>query len=211
VDLSSPLRSLAPGLDSAVLEVLCRTEGGLNAVQIARLSARGTRVGQRPVLERLVEHGLVIADRANTGFLYRLNRDHVLAPAVLTAATARREVLDRLTSACRRLDPRVVHASVFGSLARREGGPTSDIDLLLVAVGGVDQHGDDWESQMRRLDNDVLAWTGNRLQALTFTERRFTQLITAGEPLIATWSADAVTLIGPQPAALVARLAGRTS
>ncbi|MGF1653577.1 MAG: nucleotidyltransferase domain-containing protein [Actinomycetales bacterium] len=211
MDLSSPLRSLAPGLDSAVLEVLCRTEAGLNAVQIARLSSRGTRVGQRPVLERLVEHGLVIADRANTGFTYRLNRDHVLAPAVLAAAAARREVLDRLTAACERFHPRPMHASVFGSFARGEGGPASDIDLLLVTGDGVDQHGDDWESQVFRLDSDVTAWTGNRLQALTFTEARLTRLIAAEEPLIATWSADAVTLIGPQPTALLARLAGPTT
>ncbi|MGF1662103.1 MAG: nucleotidyltransferase domain-containing protein [Kineosporiaceae bacterium] len=163
-------------------------------------------MGQRPVLERLVEHGLVIADPANTGFLYRLNRDHVLAPAVLTAVAARADVLDRLTAACRALTPGPVHASVFGSFARREGGPASDIDLMLIVTDGVDPHGDQWEDQTRRLAGDVMAWTGNRLQALTFTETRVAQLVGAGEPLVDTWSADAVTLVGPPPGALTARL-----
>lgn len=209
VDLSSPLRSLAPSLDSAVLDVLCRTEAGLNAVQIARLASRGTRAGQRPVLDRLVEHGLVIADQANTGFLYRLNREHVLAPAVLAATDARREVLDRLTAACHRLIPDPVHASVFGSLARRQGGPHSDIDLMLIIPGDIDPHGDAWVDQVRDLERDVLSWTGNRLQALTFTVGRFADVVRDGEPLVRTWSADAVTLLGAEPAALTAQPAVR--
>ncbi len=209
MDLSSPLRSLVPSLDSAVLEVLCRTEAGLSAVQISRLSARGTRPGQRPVLDRLVQHGLVIADRANTGFLYRLNREHVLAPLVLVAVDIRREVFDRLRSACSRLNPRPVHASVYGSFARREGGPESDIDLMLILPSDVDTHDDLWVDQVRVLEGEVLGWTGNRLQALTFTESRFSDVIGDGEPLVQTWSADAVPLLGPEPAALVARLAAK--
>jgi hypothetical protein len=39
-----------------------------------------------PILDRLVRHGLVIAEPANQGFLYRLNRDHLLAPSILQAA-----------------------------------------------------------------------------------------------------------------------------
>lgn len=205
VDLTSPLRSLTPSLESAVLEVLAGTESGLNAVQIARLARRGTRTGQRPVLERLVEHGLVIADPANTGFLYRLNRDHVLTPAVLSAVGARVEVLERLTRACEQLEPVPVHASVFGSFARREAGPESDIDLMLVVSDDVDTHETAWADQMRDLEDRVLAWTGNRLQSLIFTRARLAQVVHAGEPIASTWSADAVTLIGVEPAGLVAR------
>ena len=131
VDLTSPLRSIAPGLDSAVLHVLAGTESGLSASQIARLASRGTRVGQLPVLNRLVEHGLVIAEPANRGFLYRLNREHVLAEPVLMAVRARVTILQRLTQAVATLRPEPVHVSVFGSFARGEAGPDSDLDLLI--------------------------------------------------------------------------------
>ena len=117
VDLSSPLRSISPGLDSAVLKVLARTESGLSASQIARLSSRGTRAGQHPVLNRLVEHGLVSAEVANTGFLYRLNREHVLTSAVLAAVAARQTILTRLTAAVLQMRPEPVHVCVFGSFA----------------------------------------------------------------------------------------------
>lgn len=209
MDLALPLRSIAPGLDSAVLEVLCRTETGLNAVQISQLSSRGSRAGQRPVLNRLVEHGIVIADPANTGFLYRLNRDHVLAAAVLAAIDSRREVLDRLTSACCQLHPEPVHVSIFGSFARRQGGPDSDIDLMLVVNDDVDLHGASWTDQLHGLGRNVLGWTGNRLQALAFTDSRFADLVRGGEPLVTTWSADAVTLLGPDAAAMAGRLSTR--
>jgi hypothetical protein len=204
VDLASPLRSIAPGLDSAVLEVLARTESGLSASQIARLSARGTRAGQQPVLNRLVEHGLVSADPANTGYLYRLNREHVLAPAVLAAAAARREILHRLTAAVLELYPLPVHASIFGSFARGEGGAHSDIDLLLLAHDDLDSHDPAWTDQAHGLAEQVLAWTGNRLETLIFTESRFAQVVAQGEPIATSWLSDSVLLHGPSIETLVA-------
>lgn len=79
-----------------MLEVLARTESGLSATQIARLAGRGSRAGQRDVCNRLVEHGLVLADPANRGYLYRLNRSHVLADPLLAVARSRSTILDRL-------------------------------------------------------------------------------------------------------------------
>ena len=186
-----------------MLEVLAGTESGLNAVQIARLARRGTRTGQRPVLDRLVEHGLVIAEPANTGYLYRLNRDHVLTPTVLAAVGARAQVLERLTRACEQVEPRPVHASVFGSFARREAGPDSDIDLMLVVGDDVDTQEAAFVDQLRSLEDRVLAWTGNRLETLVFTGARLAQVVGAREPIVATWSTEAVTLFGSEPAVLV--------
>lgn len=199
MDLTSPLRSLTPSLESAVLEVLARTESGLNAVQIAKLSRRGTRTGQRPVLDRLVDHGLVLAHPANTGFLYQLNRDHVLASAVLAAVSAREEILARLSAACAALDPLPVHASVFGSFARREADQDSDIDLLLVVGDDVDVHDGGWADQLERLEDLVVSWTGNRLETLVFTVSRLSEVVTAQEPIVRAWATDAVTVLGEDP------------
>ena len=96
MDLQHPLRSLIPSRDWAVLEVLAATQSGLGASRIAQLSAEGSRTGQVTILDRLVEHGLVIAEPANHGFTYRLNRDHLLAAAVLSAAGVRAALLTRL-------------------------------------------------------------------------------------------------------------------
>lgn len=204
MDLSSPLRSLAPTLDSAVLEVLAGTESGLSLAAITRLAHRGSRQGLALTLDHLVEHGLVAAEPANRGYLYRLNREHVLADAVLSAARARLTVLARLGEAAAALDPTPVHVSVFGSFARREAGPVSDIDLLIVTA---DPDPDDrWHSQLRDLGEQVLAWTGNRLEYLSFTTSDLAAVVAAGEPIVRSWTADSVTVLGDPIESLLAQL-----
>jgi hypothetical protein len=104
-----------------------------------------------------------------------------------------------------------VHASVFGSFARRDGGPDSDIDLLLVLTDGVDPHGPVREDQESALKRDVLAWTGNRAGVLVFTTAKLARAAAEAEPVVDTWAADAVTLLGPEPAALLGSVrSGRT-
>lgn len=194
MDLRHPLRSLVPSLDWAVLEVLVATHSSLGASQIARLAARGTRAGHAPILDRLVAHGIVDAEPGNQGFLYRLNRDHMLAPVIVTAAGVRAELLRRLSSAVEALDPRPIHASLFGSFARGDAGEDSDIDLLLVTAhpDGLDA----WDAQIERLAGDVHRWTGNRAQILAFDAERVRQLGRQEEPIVSDWVADGLVLTG---------------
>lgn len=196
VDLAFPLRTLIPSLDSAVLEVLAGSESALSASQIARLSARGTRAGQAAVLDRLVQHGLVMAQKANTGYLYRLNRSHVLSPAVLSAVAARQEVLDRLKITVAAFDPVPVSTALYGSFARREAGPASDVDLLLVLEDAFDRHADAWQAQLDDLEQRVLAWTGNRLEILQLSLGQLAAANLAREPLMQSLRDEAITLQG---------------
>lgn len=208
MDLTFPLRTLSPGLDSAVLHVLAGTESGLSATQIARLASRGTRVGQVPVLNRLVEHGLVLAEPANRGFLYRLNREHVLASAVLHAVNARSTVLQRLRDTARELQPAPAHLSVFGSFARAEAGPDSDIDLLIVRSAQADP-AEQWALQVQSLADRVVGWTGNRVEQVVLTVDRLAEVIVADEPIVESWLADSLAVYGPPLSELVSTLRDR--
>ena len=194
MDLQHPLRSLVPSLDWAVLEVLAAAQTGLGGSQIARLSSRGSRKGQAAVLDRLVDHGLVIAEPANQGFIYRFNRDHLLAPAVMVAVGLRAQLLQRLEDEAAQLAPRPVHASVFGSFARGEAGVESDIDILLLAGGEPDVAA--WDTQIDRLQERVRLWTGNRCRCLVFSVERAQQLSAQGEPIVANWIEDGLVLTG---------------
>ncbi|MCU0273368.1 MAG: nucleotidyltransferase domain-containing protein [Acidimicrobiales bacterium] len=205
MDLTSPLRSLTPTLDSAVLEVLAATESDLGVGRIAELAGRGTRQGLALAVDRLVEHGLVTATPANRGHLYRLNREHVLADAVLSACRARVTVLARLAEAVQDLDPQPVHASVFGSFARREAGPDSDIDVLFLLPDDV-HPGDRWYEAVRALGDRVLAWTGNRMEYLAFTRAELATVVARGEPVVASWLADSITVQGDDIESLVREL-----
>lgn len=203
MDLSHPLRSLVPSLDSAVLEVLAGTESGLGTSQIQRLADRGSWTGHQKVLDRLVEQGLVLSEPTNKGFTYRLNRDHLLAPAVLGAVAVRGELLRRLSSAVAGLDPPPNHASVFGSFARGAGTEQSDIDLFLVMPKGYDKPEGTWDEQLRRLEDRALVWTGNRLEVLVLTVRQLADAAAAGEPVIKSLQAEAITVRGPEVDAML--------
>jgi predicted nucleotidyltransferase len=196
MDLTAPLQSLIPSMESAALTVLAETQSALGQSQIHHLAPRGTRRGLGLALDRLVEHGLVVAEPTNHGYVYRLNRDHVLTPAVLTAADARQEFLRRLTEACAHLRPTAVSAVVFGSVARRESGPASDVDLLLVVPDDADTDDVVWRDQIRHLEAQVLAWSGNRAEIITVTRTHVSELVADGEPIVHSWRADALTLTG---------------
>ncbi|WP_217614744.1 nucleotidyltransferase domain-containing protein [Cellulomonas sp. GbtcB1] len=207
MDLSDPLRSLIPSLDSAALAVLAGTESALSASQVARLAGRGSRAGLSLVLERLSVTGLITAEPSNTGAMYRLNRSHVLAPAVESAVAARREVVSRLRAAVGALTPVPAHASLFGSFARGAGDEASDLDLLVVTPPGLDRQAESWRAQMRALEDDVLTWTGNTLEPLVLSTDELVAAAAAGEPLVEELARDALVLVG---SAFDALLPGRS-
>lgn len=200
MDLTSPLHSLIPTLDSAVLEVLSGNESSLSLAQVTRLAPRGSRPGLALAMDRLVEQGLVLATPANRGNMYRLNRDHVLVDAVVSASRARSTILARIGVDVARMEPRPVHVSVFGSFARREAGPASDIDVLFV-MSAVPDEG--WYEQVSRLDDQVQAWTGNRMEYLVFSDSELARVVERQEPIVDSWLTDCVTVHGPSIESLI--------
>jgi predicted nucleotidyltransferase len=197
VDLSLPLRSLVPSLDSDVLAVLAGTESALGATQVARLSARGSRQGVSVVLDRLAEHGLVLAHPTNKGHAYQLNREHLLAPVLLAALEVRGRAVELLGEQTGALFPPALHVSVFGSFARGQGDAGSNIDLLVVVPDGHDSHAQAWVAQLQQVQDRVLAATGNRLEPLVLSLDGLRKAAGAGEPLVDSLSADSVRLHGP--------------
>jgi predicted nucleotidyltransferase len=210
MNLSSPLSSLIPSLDAVALEVLAGTESALGASRIHQLGRRGSRQGITNALDRLVEHGLVTAEPTNHGAMYRLNREHLLTPSVLLAADARRELFRRLAAACGSFSPAPVSVSLFGSVARSDSTPDSDIDLLIV-VSGDPTDVDRWSEGLFDLTVQVDAWTGNHLAAITQTLCHLTDLVRAGEPIIDSWQEDAVTIFGSDIRSVFNQVRGQAS
>jgi predicted nucleotidyltransferase len=154
----------------------------------------GSRSGQAPVLDRLVRSGLVFAEPANQGFLYRLNREHLLAAAVLSACGIRADLLDRLATETQRLMPPPVHASVFGSFARGQADVDSDVDVLLLASNEHDVLA--WNAQIDVLVERVERWTDNRCSCVVFSVDRARDLVVQREPVVQNWITDGLLLMG---------------
>lgn len=195
MDVSNPLRAIAPGVEGDVLAALVRTHAPLTGARAARLADRSeTQV--REVMRRLEAQGLVRSERHGNSSIYVLNREHLLAEAVGLLASA----ADRAEGAIRELvagwaaQPAAV--ALFGSFARRDGGPDSDVDILLVRPDPIDEDNDVWVAQRHALSRQVEAWTGNHVQILELSEAELHEARRRDEPLVESLRTDGVVLVG---------------
>ena len=132
MDLTDPTRCVAPSLDTAILAVLAASGRPLTVGEVALNAARGSEIGIRRSMARLVEQGIVKATEMGRNRVHEINDDHVAAPIALLLAGLRLELWKRMRHELGEWNPKPSVACVFGSAARREGGPDSDIDVLLV-------------------------------------------------------------------------------
>lgn len=200
VQLQNPLAVISPTLDADVLAILARApQTTFTTGQLRRLMHKGAGdaprsiPGIRKVLERLIEQGIVVGDRAGRTALYRLNGDHLAANHVMALAMLRGELLDRMEKALASWRPKPVYAAMFGSAARGQMRPESDIDVFIVwldadqALSG--------ERETSAFADQVTRWTGNDTRLLIWTEDEVRER--AGrEPVLAFIAEDALTICG---------------
>ena len=205
MDLTTPLSSVIPTLDAHVLTVLSRSQASLSGRRISQLSAAGSRAGVKLALARLEKAGVVGAEPAGSAIMYRLNREHLLADAIVAMAGARAELI-------RRMEDRIVswqvpsrHASVFGSVARFEAGPESDIDVLVVRAESMDPDDPTWTRQLADLERDVAVWTGNALAWFETTPHGLRLAVSRDEPVVQSWRDDGIHLAGDPLAMLLGK------
>lgn len=196
MDVSHPIRGIIPTLDAPVIEVLAGTTRGLSGREVHRLAGAGSVRGIQLVLARLAAQGLVRADEHPNATLYAANRAHLAWPALEALVGLRGHLLTRLRETIAGWEIAPVHVSLFGSASRRDGGPDSDIDLLIIRPGGVAQGGEAWLAQVDALRDQVAAWTGNRCQAFEIDPGRLSEHVAAGDPLVDGWLRDGVLLSG---------------
>jgi predicted nucleotidyltransferase len=132
VDLSDPTRCIAPSLDTAILAVLASAGRPLTVGEVALQANRGSEIGIRRSMARLVEQGVVKATEMGRNRVHEVNVEHVAAPIAKLLADLRIELWQRMRKELASWSPKPSYACVFGSAARRDGGPESDIDVLLV-------------------------------------------------------------------------------
>lgn len=208
MDLAVPLRSLIPTLEAEVLTVLAGTTAPLTGRRVAELAARGSQPGVQRVLDRLVGHGLVTAQPAGAARLYVLNREHLLAGAVLEATATRRRLRDRLRDRIADWQVACEHASLFGSVARGDAGPRSDIDVLVVRPDDVPADSQHWQRQLGALEEDVALWTGNALAVFETSPADLARAVDAEEPLLQSLKNEGLHLAGRRLHMLLEGVAG---
>lgn len=200
MDLSDPLSAVIPSAHGAVLAVLARTTEPLSGRKVAELV--NGKVGQwrvNAVLGELADAGVVLRESRPPAKLYRLNREHVAAPGVLALADMWGLLLERIRGDFQAWAQPPLAACLFGSAARGEAGPDSDIDLLVIhrATNNDNESQDVWHRQVDGLMSNVAAWSGNQCEVLELTLDELEAAAVRKDRLASDLDADAINLFGP--------------
>lgn len=195
MDVARPFSALSDSVNVDVLVALAGSTTPRSGRELARLTGR-SNTGVQHVLDRLVAHGLVERTEAGRAFMYVLERDHLLAPIVEQMAETRAELVHRLREVIGAWTVQAVHASLFGSAARGDGGLASDIDLFIVRPAGVDADDEPWRGQVNGLAEGVRRWTGNHAAIAEISDTELPQLRRDRPPVIAEVRVDAIDLAG---------------
>ena len=195
MDVSRPYTAVSSGIDIEVLVALAGTTRPLTGRRVAELVGHSQR-GVLTVLDRLVEHGLVLRTAAGRALMHELNRDHLAAPAVELLAGMRAELVGRLREAFADWKVAPVHASIFGSAARGDGNTHSDVDLFVVRPASVDEEAAVWRSQVDGLIADVHSWTGNHAAIIEQGEPDLKRLQRSKPPVLKNLRRDGIDLVG---------------
>ena len=201
MDLSRPIASVFPGAHGVVLTVLARTHEPLSGRRVAALT--DGRVGltrTNEVLSELTTAGVVLCEHRPPSKLYRLNHDHVAAGSVIALTGLWAALVERIRSDLASWGVAPRSACLFGSAARGEAGPNSDIDILLV-MDDSDSHTPTetdhvWQEQTSRLVERVRLWSGNECEILELTVTELRNAAAHDDRLVQDLRTDAVDLAG---------------
>lgn len=198
MDLGRPLAVVTPTVDADVLGVLAGADASFTGRQVHRLAGRYSENGVRKALHRLVAQGIVSSERVGGAEVYALNRDHLAAPHIVAMAGLRAELLQRIGDSIRSWKTRPLYAALFGSAARGDMNPDSDIDLLVVRpeAVGIDDTG--WRAQLDSLSRQVSAWTGNDARVLELGEDEVERGIESRAHVLVDVIAEGLPLFGPR-------------
>ncbi|CAB4828905.1 MAG: hypothetical protein F2903_09175 [Actinobacteria bacterium] len=182
MDLSRPIASVMPNGHGAVLAVLARTDEGLSGRRISELTQGGlSQKGTNNILTELVDSGIALCQDAPPAKLYRLNRKHLAANAIVVLSHLRRRLFQAIGNSISLWKIKPQEVWVFGSAARGDGSTKSDIDIAIIRSDGIDSDDETWNSQLHLLSEDVLGWSGNHASILQYTVSEFSKLRTNGE------------------------------
>jgi predicted nucleotidyltransferase len=227
MDLTDPTKSITSTLDGPVLAALATSGRALSVSEVAMAAARGSELGVRKSLARLVQQGVVIATEIGNRRIYSLNSDHVAAPIARQLADLRLTLWGLMRGAVAKWRPTPFYACVFGSAARGDGSEESDIDILLIhaprqgerypkrgsrraqnaliavseemlAVPLTARDFERWTRNADKFRESVRGWTGNRVQLLQMSIFEWRESVSSKSAISEEILRDAVVLYDKQ-------------
>ena len=165
MDFRHPVEAAIPGAQGRVIAALLGTSGELNLRTIARVAGVSIAQASR-VLPGLVELGMIERREVPPSSLFRLVPEHVATRALLQLADSRNVVMTEMGRAASRIRPAPVSVITFGSFARGDSEPDSDIDVIVVRPTGIDADDDRWTHTIEQWRATVSRVAGTTVEIL---------------------------------------------
>jgi len=183
-----------------ILRALLPLSGPVSGREAQRLARVRSDNGSRHALNTLLEMGVLTETRLRGARLYTVNRDHHLIVPLQVLFAAERERFSILREtlqrgfASRGLLPRVLSAILFGSAARGDARPESDLDVLFVVDAA--EMEDPVEDAAIDLKLEMFPRLGVSLSPITLPLGRFKERYAAGDPLLQNIEREGRVLFG---------------
>jgi predicted nucleotidyltransferase len=195
MELAHPFRVVTPTVDGDVLRVLALADASFTASQVQKLIGDRSVAGVRNCLERLHTQGMVLRSSAGKSYLFRLNREHLAAPAVGELARLKERLINSLKELVSSWQVTCAYSALFGSAARGDMRVSSDIDLFVVRRAEVSADDEVWTNQLMELSRRVHAWTGNDANVLEYGWDEL-QRSDSNDPILNSIAREGVFLVG---------------
>ncbi len=156
-----------------ILRLFCTSGGEYTGREIAKLTGYSQTYTIK-ALGDLEANGLLYRRDVARAHLYSLNEEHMLVRELKRLFDLERSALARVAKGFKEeLGDSLEGIIVFGSVARREERPDSDIDMILILKDG---HKPVVESKISSVSNAVAAASGNPVSAFLATETELGKL-----------------------------------
>jgi len=195
MDWENPLRSIATTVDADVLKVLAGTHASVTGNQLARVAGR-SYAQVSSVVQRLTREGVVLVEQHGRTYSYRLNRTHALAPGLFDILSAPSRIEDEIRDLVETWEFPPDTVAIFGSAARREATPESDIDLLVVRPDEVDSDDTGWRAGIGDMERMIEQRSGNHVHVVEVDRLELAEAVDTDQPLIGSLRFEARTLLG---------------
>lgn len=190
-----PLSVVTPTLDGDVLTALAHAEAWFTANQLQRVMPRAwSTEGIRKTLRRLTEQGIVDAEQVGRASHFRLNREHLAARPVIELANLRAALVTRIGDELRNAQQPPVYGAIFGSAARGDMRPDSDIDIFVVTSNETDPVW--WETFTDRISRQLTRWTGNDARVFHLQESAARSAAATGDPVLLSVAREGIAVTG---------------
>lgn len=192
MNLSDPSDLALGQVPARILAALAETSTSLTIRQLAKVSGVSFASAQHWVTHWAIR-GVVDQRPAGRAVLCSLNREHLMTESLLNLARPRKTMIEAIASEVAGWRQQALSVTAFGSFARGDGDPESDIDLLVIHTSLDAQAFNDQLMDSASLLQRAL---GNSIQWIAYRDVTWHQMTEHEDPLVAEVHRDAIHIFG---------------